>query len=139
MRFTLFLTATFLLPPTVFSSPIIIANEPAGRLLSPRQDICTAFQCSPFPQPVGASMRCSDTTSCVPTAQSGRLYCACRGGYRATTGARPGDTSVQLRINGIGQDGRVFVAAGATCDTLCDNPFLGPGSCAEVGLRNECA
>ena len=79
---------------------------------------------------------CNPTTSC--SLVGGHTYCACRAGYRATTGANPGDSSVQWRLNAPYQDGRVFVAPGVTCDTLCDHWELGAGGCQEVSLRSDC-
>jgi hypothetical protein len=72
---------------------------------------------------------CHITTSCITT-PSTRDYCACRAGYRAD-GLDPTDPK-QFRLPFLGQEYRVFVAPGVSCDTLCTNPHPGPDSCQEV-------
>ncbi len=111
----------------VLALPLALASP-----LDPRAP-STCPACNPHPP----NNVCNPTTSCAPIGTN--TYCACRAGYRATTGARPGDTSVQWRLTTPGQEGRVFVAPGATCDTLCDHWELGAQGCQEVGLRADCA
>ena len=101
--------------------------------LSSRQAPNTCGVCDPSP----LNNHCDQTTSCSLVAN--HTYCACRAGYRATTGADPGDSSVQFRLPVAYQEGRVFVEPGVTCDTLCDHWELGAGGCQEVTLRPDCA
>lgn len=124
MHLPLVSLATLLLPLLVTSTPLdnLEQRTPA-----------TCQTCNPNP---GQNL-CSATTAC--SVLGSKTYCACRGGYRATTGANPGDTSVQWRLSVPGQEGRVFVAPGVTCDTLCDQWYLGAAGCREVKLRSDCA
>ena len=80
---------------------------------------------------------CDTTTSCIDTGT--KAYCACRAGYKAAKG-NPGP-SVQFRLNGADFENRVFVPTGVACDTLCNDPYAGPGPkglCSEVMLT-KCA
>lgn len=53
-------------------------------------------------------------------------------GYRASGLAN--NTSLQYRTSFSGEEYRVFVPPGVACDTLCDEYWLGPGSCVEVNV-----
>ena len=90
---------------------------------------CPCQTCNP------SSNLCTITTSCINT-PSGNDYCACRAGYRAD-GLAPTDPK-QFRLAFLGQEYRVFVAPGVSCDTLCTNPFPGPQSCVEVPVQGSC-
>ncbi|KAF2190041.1 hypothetical protein K469DRAFT_699617 [Zopfia rhizophila CBS 207.26] len=97
-------------------------------------------QCKPLPN----ENKCDITTSCTYVwghpGPNGPYYCACRAGYRAT-GYKPDDATVQWRLPWYGppsQEGRVFVAPGVKCDTLCDHWELGAKGCQEVQLKKEC-
>lgn len=92
---------------------------------------CTCQTCNPSP-PLNF---CDITTSCITT-PTNNDYCACRAGYRAD-GLNPTD-SKQFRLAFPGQEYRVFVAPGVSCNTLCTNPFPGPLSCQEVPVQSAC-
>ena len=80
---------------------------------------------------------CDTTTSCIDAGT--KSYCACRAGYKPETG-NP-EPSVQFRLNGADFENRVFVPTGIACDTLCNDPYAGPGPkglCSEVVLT-KCA
>ncbi|USP81832.1 hypothetical protein yc1106_09106 [Curvularia clavata] len=92
--------------------------------------------------------KCHITTSCIlDWGHNGApkpYYCACRAGYRATN-VKPEDTSKQWRLPWVGnakgdpsQEGRVFVAPGVVCDTLCDQWQLGKDGCKEVKQVDSC-
>ena len=115
-------TVILALLPLALTSPVLYARQAPN----------TCSVCDPSP----LNNVCDQTTSC--SLVGGKTYCACRGGYRANTGANPGDSSVQWRLNAPYQEGRVFVAPGVTCDTLCDHWELGAGGCQEVTLRADC-
>lgn len=120
------------LPFTLLATlPLLVLTSPVDVLESRQAATCGV--CNPNP---GQNV-CSIITACSVVGM--KIYCACRAGYRATTGARPGDTSVQWRLPTPGQEGRVFVSPGVTCDTLCDQWQLGRQGCQEVGLRTDCA
>ena len=96
--------------------------------------------CNPLP----GQNKCDITTSCIeiPYDFGGGDICACRAGYRAANNLY--DSSVQWRLpwtkkQGISQEGRVFVAPGTVCDTLCDHWQLGKDGCAEVPLKDTCS
>lgn len=114
-------TALFTLLPLALANPLIVRDT---------SDTCST--CDPHP----LSNLCDETTSCALIGE--KTYCACRGGYRANTAAAPGDSSVQWRLSAQYQEGRVFVAPGVTCDTLCDHWELGPDGCQEVTLKEDC-
>lgn len=59
-----------------------------------------------------------------------------RAGYKAA--AASGDTNTHYRTAFVGQEYRVFVKPGVACDTLCDEWWLGPGSCKEVREVSGC-
>ena len=129
------LLTTILLANLTSAAP---ATPPSNPLLAARQTGACLQQCLPLPPPQTDAQRCDATTSCVPLA-SGKTYCACRAGYRGSTGAPPDDTGVQFRLDGIGQDGRVFVSPGLACGQLCDEWYLGAQGCREVAARSDCA
>ncbi|KAL6717674.1 hypothetical protein ACLMJK_005589 [Lecanora helva] len=119
--------------PTLLSTLPLLTLALANPLLTTRQAAAASCStCDPSP----LNNVCNPTTSC--SLIGGATYCACRAGYRATTGANPGDRSVQWRLPAPYQEGRVFVAPGVTCDTLCDHWELGAGGCQEVSLREDC-
>ena len=109
--------------------PFTIAN--LLTLNNPRTNTCQT--CDPNPN----KNLCNPTTSC--TLIGNHTYCACRAGYRADTATPPGDTSVQWRLPYPYQEGRVFVAPGVMCNTLCDEWTLGKDGCKEVSLKSDCA
>jgi hypothetical protein len=80
--------------------------------------------------------KCTITTSCISFLNTGRDYCACRAGYRAS--GLDAASSLQFRLDFPGQEYRVFVAPGVDCDQLCTYPFPGPDSCQEVPVRHDC-
>ncbi|RPA91484.1 hypothetical protein L873DRAFT_1838653 [Choiromyces venosus 120613-1] len=90
-------------------------------------------QCDPLPP----NNHCDITTSCIRTEPTGQYHCACRAGYKAA--GSDTDGSLQYRTNFGGQEYRVFVRPGVVCDTLCDEYWLGPQSCAEIPVRPECS
>lgn len=115
--------------PLLFFLPLALTTP-----LDTRATAGTCGVCDPSP----LKNICNPTTAC--SVIGSHTYCACRAGYRATTGANPGDTGVQWRLPAsTGQEGRVFVSPGVTCDTLCDHWELGAKGCQEVGLRADCA
>lgn len=79
--------------------------------------------------------KCHITASCIGT-PSGSDYCACRAGYRAD--GLTADDPKQFRLKFEGQEYRVFVEPGVSCDTLCTTPFPGPDSCKEVAVKPGC-
>jgi len=87
-------------------------------------------QCNPTP---GQGAKCDITTSCIPFVTSNKypqpLFCACRHGYKADN-----QWAFQFRTTWSGQEGRVFVAPGVSCNTLCHNPL----TCDEVPIRDQC-
>lgn len=99
-------------------------------------------QCRPLP----GENKCDSSTSCVSLdgahTHPGPVpnYCACRAGYRADNapGRNLNDPTVQFRLPWAGQEGRVFVAPGIPCNTLCSDWFLGADGCKEVRERREC-
>ncbi|KAH8769460.1 hypothetical protein F5882DRAFT_508283 [Hyaloscypha sp. PMI_1271] len=96
-----------------------------------KSDTCPCQTCNPNP----FFNKCTITTSCINT-PSGNDYCACRAGYRAD-GLAPTNPK-QFRLAFPGQEYRVFVAPGVSCDTLCTSPFPGPQSCQEVPVKSSC-
>lgn len=122
----------------VFTSLFLLALLPAtyGHPSNPLEARASCPTCDP----TSGKNRCDLTTSCIqlPTALGGGDVCACRAGYR------PVDASAGFRLNwtsaqGISQQGRVFVATGTPCNTLCDNWQLGKDGCTEVPLKQTCA
>ena len=131
------LTLPLLLLPLTLASPFNFLDLAAQYDLTPKTTVFGSTgkcgTCNPNPP----NNLCNPTTACATIGKN--TYCACRAGFRATTAASPGDTSVQWRLPTQGQEGRVFVAPGVTCNTLCTNWQLGPKGCQEVGMRNDCA
>jgi len=85
-------------------------------------------------KPIAGQNLCDPSTSCITTGSNS--YCACRAGYKAANNV-PLDPNIQFRLTGADFENRVFVPTGVACDTLCDNPYAGPGPeglCSEVLL-----
>lgn len=82
-------------------------------------------QCNPFNP---ALNKCDITTSCT-TSGSGKYYCACRSGYRASAWNEK-DFSKQFKFNG---QPYVYGIQGMVCDQLCSDQ-----TCTEVLLRPQC-
>lgn len=76
--------------------------------------------------------KCGITTSCSNTPFG--TMCSCRPGYKTKAGN--GDTSTHWRLKWpvAGHEHRVYVKPGEVCDTLCNEWYLGPLSCQEVGI-----
>jgi len=85
-------------------------------------------RCTPYP---GQNL-CDVTTSCSNTPFG--TMCACRPGFKA--GAGDSDTNSHWRLKWpiAGHEHRVYVRPGQVCNSLCKEWWLGPLSCAEVGL-----
>lgn len=127
---------------SIFTSIFLLALLPSAfaHPANPLEERNSCPSCNPLP----TLNKCDITTSCIeiPAVFGGGDICACRAGYRAADNV--GDTSVQWRLpwtaaQGISQEGRVFVAPGIVCDTLCNDYQLGKDGCKEVNLRNTCA
>ena len=127
---------------SVFTSLFLLALLPSAfaHPTNPFNTRDTCPNCNPNP----TLNRCDATTSCIeiPASLGGGDVCACRAGYRAAD--KLSDTSVQWRLpwtddQGISQEGRVFVAPGTVCNTLCNDWEQGKDGCTEVTLRNSCA
>lgn len=83
--------------------------------------------------PTSGLNKCDITTSCIvfPTSNFWvkPSYCACRHGYKADY-----PWVSQFRTTWPGQEGRVFVPTGVSCNTLCNDPL----HCYEVPVRDQC-
>ena len=95
-------------------------------------------ECNPDPR----FNKCHITTSCITieggtSVSAGKHYCACAHGFRAN-GPGAADTTAQIRLPWIGQEGRVFVRPGEQCNVLCDQWTLGRDGCKEVLERGVC-
>jgi cysteine-rich repeat protein len=99
---------------------------------------CLMEECNPDPR----YNKCHITTSCIKivdgtAASAGKHYCACEHGFRAN-GATPGDTSAQMRLPWLSQQGRVFVKPGLQCNIMCNEWTLGRDGCKEVVEKGIC-
>ncbi|KAL1887092.1 hypothetical protein Cpir12675_006697 [Ceratocystis pirilliformis] len=84
-------------------------------------------QCSPYP---GQNM-CHESASCIyVTSGNPKFYCGCASGFK------PEDVSPEnaFRLPWLGQEGRVFVKPGVSCQKVCDNIL----TCAEVDVQPKC-
>jgi hypothetical protein len=113
--------------PSTGSPPGVTIQQPGRPPVTIQQpEQCPT--CIPYP----GGDQCDVTTSC--SSMPFGTMCTCRPGYKAN--AKDGDASVHWRLKWpvAGQEHRVYVKPGVECDTLCDEWWLGPESCAEVGV-----
>jgi hypothetical protein len=114
---------------TIFSLLVLTSVTTASRSFFTRNEPAQCPTCNP----TAGLNYCDITTSCITTGANS--YCACRAGFKATDTTN--DPTVQFRLQGDAFENRVFVPTGTACDTLCDDPFAGPGPnglCSEVIL-----
>lgn len=60
--------------------------------------------------------------------------CSCQPGYKTKAGNGDASTHWRLKWPVTGHKHRVYVRPGEVCDALCDEWYLGPLSCQEVGV-----
>ncbi|KAI8922393.1 hypothetical protein DFJ77DRAFT_22730 [Powellomyces hirtus] len=83
--------------------------------------------------PAAGQNTCDVTTSCIPAPAGpalGKSFCGCRAGFKSS--APDDDLTSHWRLPG---PNRVYVAAGASCNTPCSISAAGE-YCAEVGIRD---
>ncbi|KAL1885979.1 hypothetical protein Cpir12675_006975 [Ceratocystis pirilliformis] len=98
----------------------------AANMKSTRQVKCLD-QCSPHP---GQNL-CHESAPCTYVAgKTPKFYCSCSAGFK------PDDISPEnaFRLPWSGQESRVFVKPGASCQKPCDNIL----ACTEVAFQPQC-
>lgn len=139
------------LPGTAPATPLRLQHMPRAPLNCsapalptcipvPGRNICDiTTSCVFSPGPGTGSVKSTGsiaTSSTAANSTDGPAYCACRAGYRASANV---SAAAQWRLPWRGQEGRVFVAPGTVCDTLCEGWWLGSAGCGEVRLREGCS
>lgn len=115
--------------PSSGSPPGVVVLQPGRPPVTIQQPNGFCQLCIPYP----GQNKCDATTSCSSTPFG--TMCSCRPGYKANAAAGDGSTHWRLKWPVAGHEHRVYVRPGVVCDTLCDKWWLGPDSCAEVGVR----
>jgi hypothetical protein len=113
--------------PVTGSPPGVTIQQP-GRPPVTIQQPGHCPTCIPYP----GGDKCDVTTSCSSTPFG--TMCACRPGYKANAGDSDTSAHWRLRWPVAAHEHRVYVKPGVACDTLCDEWWLGPESCAELGV-----